>query len=118
MLVPAVRNLRDSTSDYVTRALAEKEGHRVLFQPPHHPDFQATGIRPFLRPRALHNFTEYCWAHVKTWVRLNKTESKLAHVKALIEEKMDSLTASDWNGSCRRVDSYRDEMWNYTGLGE
>ena len=44
MMMPAVKKLRDKHSYYIVRDLAEKAGHRVLYQPPHHPDFQATGL--------------------------------------------------------------------------
>ena len=58
-----------------------------------------------------HTVAEFCWAHVKTHVRLNKTESKLLHVKELIDKKMDDLTTDDWKGYCKRVDAFHREMW-------
>lgn len=41
-------DLLDETSVSVYKNLAAKYGHRVLFQPPHHPDCQATGTLPLL----------------------------------------------------------------------
>lgn len=111
-MIPAVKQLRDKYDYYVIRDLAENEGHRILYQPPHHPDFQATGLVPLpCCSVCMLIIAEFCWAHVKTHVRLYKTESKLRHVKDLITAKMDALTPADWEGYCKRVDACHVEMW-------
>lgn len=43
ILKSVVQKFIEENSVYIIRVMAEEKGHMVLFQPPNHPDFQATG---------------------------------------------------------------------------
>ena len=77
--------------------VAEAEGHRILFQPPHHSDLQAI---------------ELIWAKAKGQVAKQYSSStSFKEVEERLLEAFSQITSENWNAVIKHIHKNEQEYW-------